>query len=124
MAHFAYVVAGVVERVYLLADAVIFGTDEEENEALGQEFLAELHGLNAEDLVQCSYSGSFRGAYPAAGFVYSDVLNCFAPRAPHASWVLDEATCEWVAPIAYPAEGVHVWDEEAGVWLEVTDETV
>ena len=38
------------------------------------------------------------------------------------SWVLDEDTCQWVAPIAYPAEGVHVWDEQAGDWVEVTDE--
>jgi len=38
------------------------------------------------------------------------------------SWVLDEATCQWVAPIAYPAEGDHVWDEQAGDWVEVQDE--
>ena len=41
-------------------------------------------------------------------------------RNPYPSWVLDEDTCLWVAPIAYPAEGDHVWDEQAGDWVEVT----
>ena len=50
--------------------------------------------------------------------------DAFIPPTPFPSWVLDEDTCQWVAPIAYPAEGVHVWDEEAGDWVEVTDETV
>ena len=44
------------------------------------------------------------------------------PPTPYPSWVLDEDTCLWVAPIAYPAEGVHTWDEQAGDWVEVTDE--
>ena len=46
------------------------------------------------------------------------------PPQPYASWVLDEDTCLWVAPIAYPAEGDYAWDEQAGDWVEVTDETV
>ena len=50
--------------------------------------------------------------------------DAFIPPTPFPSWVLDEDTCLWVAPIAYPAEGVHVWDEAAGDWVEVTDETV
>jgi len=124
MAYFAHVVSGVVVRVHVVADAVILGTDGEENEALGQEFLAELHRLNAEDLVQCSYSGSFRGAYPGTGFVYSVVLDCFIPPTPYPSWVLDEATCLWEAPIDYPADGgQYVWDEETTDWIEVQNGT-
>ena len=56
------------------------------------------------------------------GFTYDADRDAFIPPTPYPSWVLDEATCLWVAPIAYPAEGVHVWDEQAGDWVEVTDE--
>ena len=56
------------------------------------------------------------------GGSYDADRDAFIPPTPYASWVLDEDTCLWVAPIAYPAEGVHVWDEQAGDWVEVTDE--
>ena len=69
-------------------------------------------------------SKALRFNYAGIGFTYDADRDAFIPPQPHASWVLDETTCQWVAPIAYPAEGVHVWDEEAGDWVEVTDETV
>jgi len=65
---------------------------------------------------------ALRFNYAGIGFTYDENRDAFIPPQPHASWVLDEATCLWVAPIAYPAEGVHTWDEQAGDWVEVTDE--
>ena len=67
-------------------------------------------------------SKALRYNYAGIGFTYDADRDAFIPPQPYASWVLDEATCLWVAPIAYPAEGVHVWDEQAGDWVEVTDE--
>lgn len=72
-------------------------------------------------------SKAFRFNYAGIGFTFDPdkgTDGAFIPPQPYASWVLNEDTCLWVAPIAYPAEGVHVWDEEAGDWVEVTDETV
>jgi hypothetical protein len=69
-------------------------------------------------------SKAFRFNYAGIGFTYDADRDAFIPPQPYASWVLDEDTCLWVAPIAYPAEGDHVWDEAAGDWVEVTDETV
>jgi len=69
-------------------------------------------------------SKALRFNYAGIGFTYDENRDAFIPPQPYASWVLDEDTCLWVAPIAYPAEGDHVWDEEAGDWVEVTDETV
>jgi hypothetical protein len=69
-------------------------------------------------------SKALRFNYAGIGFTYDETRDAFIPPQPYASWVLNEATCLWVAPIAYPAEGVHVWDEQAGDWVEVTDETV
>ena len=67
-------------------------------------------------------SKALRFNYAGIGHTYDADRDAFIPPQPYASWVLDEATCLWVAPIAYPAEGVHVWDEQAGDWVEVTDE--
>jgi len=74
--------------------------------------------------VQTSYNGTIRKNYAGIGFTYDETRDAFIPPQPFASWVLDEDTCLWVAPIAYPAEGDYAWDEEAGDWVEVTDETV
>ncbi len=122
MAYFAHVVSGVVTRVHAVADGVV--GDGAAQETLGQTFLAGLHGYIATDLVQCFYEGATRVNYPAPGFTYDENRDAFIPPQPYASWVLDEDTCLWVAPIAYPAEGDHVWDEQAGDWVEVTDETL
>ena len=62
-------------------------------------------------------SKALRYNYAGIGHTYDEARDAFIPPQPFASWVLDETTCQWVAPIAYPAEGVHVWDEEAGDWV-------
>lgn len=83
MAHYAYVVDGVVQRVHGLANPVITDAEGVEQEALGQEFLANLHGLVAENFVQCSYNGNFRGIYPGVGYGYDPVTDVFiAPEVP------------------------------------------
>ncbi len=68
-------------------------------------------------------SKALRYNYAGIGYSYDESRDAFIPPQPYASWVLDEATCQWVAPIAYPAEGDHVWDEQAGDWVEVQNET-
>ena len=66
---------------------------------------------------------ALRYNYAGIGHTYDADRDAFIPPQPYASWVLDEGTCQWVAPIAYPAEGDHVWDEETTDWVEVPDET-
>jgi len=68
-------------------------------------------------------SKALRYNYAGIGFTYDENRDAFIPPQPYASWVLDEATCQWAAPIAYPAEGDHVWDEQAGDWVSA-DETL
>lgn len=77
MAHFARVVDGLVVQVHVVANPVITDDEGIEQETLGQEFLSGLHGFPSETFVQCSYSGSFRGLYPAPGFTYDSVREMF-----------------------------------------------
>ena len=86
MAHYAYVVEGLVEGVYVLANPVITDSEGVEQEALGQEFLANLHGLVAENFIQCSYNANFRGIYPGVGYSYDPLTDVFtAPGVPNAA---------------------------------------
>jgi len=68
---------------------------------------------------------SQRYHYAGIGFTYDPDRDAFIPPKPFDSWVLDEATCLWTAPIDYPADGGdYTWDEETGDWVEVVDEAV
>lgn len=68
---------------------------------------------------------ALRFNYAGVGFTYDADRDAFIPPKPFDSWVLDEATCLWEAPIPYPEDGgEYTWDEETGDWLEVTDEAV
>ncbi len=70
-------------------------------------------------------SKALRCNYAGIGFTYDEDRDAFIPPKPFDSWVLDEATCLWTAPIPYPADGGdYTWDEETGDWVEVPDEAV
>lgn len=77
MAHFAYVVDGVVRKVHVVANPVITDENGVEQESMGKDFLAALHGYSASDVVQCSYNANFRGVYPSRGYLYDGVNDVF-----------------------------------------------
>ena len=120
MAHFAKVIDGQVVTVHVLANDVITDDEGVEHEELGQAFLAELHGCLPTELVQCSYNGNMRGMYPSPGHKYDENRDAFIPPQPYPSWVLDEDTCLWVAPIPMP-EGDHTWNENTQSWDAVSE---
>jgi len=84
----------------------------------------ELNARTGDVYRQTYIDGSARLNYAGIGFTYNADRDAFIPPTPYPSWVLDEATCLWVAPIDYPADGgQYVWDEETTDWVEVQDET-
>jgi hypothetical protein len=65
---------------------------------------------------------AYRWFFPAKGYTYDEALDAFIPPKPFESWVLENYV--WVAPIPMPEDGaVYRWDEEAGDWIEVINET-
>lgn len=109
MAHFAEIDAdGVVLRV------LVVGNDQEQR---GQAFLAVDLGLGGT-WVQCSYNATIRKNYPGIGFTYDESRDAFVPPKPFPSWVIEEETCRWVAPVAVPNDGSRYrWDEGALSWI-------
>jgi hypothetical protein len=65
-----------------------------------------------------------RKNYAGIGYTYDEDRDAFIPPKPYNSWILNEDTCLWEAPVPYPTDGeMYAWDEEAGAWTELTDET-
>jgi len=61
---------------------------------------------------------ALRFNYAGIGFTYDADRDAFIPPKPFESWVLDEDTCLWVAPVPYPGDGEsYTWDEDAGDWV-------
>ena len=56
----------------------------------------------------------FRGNYAGIGYTYDETLDAFLPPKPFSSWVLDESSFSWVAPVPYPVDGDYEWDEVSG----------
>lgn len=61
----------------------------------------------------------FRKNYAGIGYTYDSERDAFIPPKPFASWVLDENTCLWQAPVNYPDDGKdYRWDENTVSWIE------
>jgi hypothetical protein len=64
----------------------------------------------------------FRKNYAGPGFKYDPVRDAFIPPPEFPSWVLNENTCLWEAPVAKPNDGHrYEWDEVNGVWEQVSE---
>jgi hypothetical protein len=61
---------------------------------------------------------AFRKNYAGIGYTYDEERDAFIPPKPYDSWVLDEDTCWWEAPVPYPTDGgMYAWDEDAQEWV-------
>ena len=116
MAHFAEIIDGIVARVIVVnnADTAQGGV---EDGAIGAAFC---HNLLGGEWVQTSYNGNMRKNYAGIGYTYDTERDAFIAPKPWASWVLDEATCRWTAPVTMPsAGGPWRWDEDTESWVAV-----
>ena len=67
--------------------------------------------------VQTSYNNNFRKNYAGVGYTYDSDLDAFYAPQPYPSWTLNEDTCLWEAPVAYPDDDkMYAWDEEVQNW--------
>ena len=65
---------------------------------------------------------AFRKNYAGIGYEYRADIDGFVPTKPYPSWVLNETTGLWDAPVPYPTDGKqYTWDEDTQSWVEVPD---
>ena len=73
--------------------------------------------------VKTSYNGNIRKNFAGIGYTYDEDRDAFIPPKPFESWTLNEDTCLWEAPVAYPEDGkMYIWDEDTTSWTEITEE--
>ena len=113
MSHFAKIENGIVTQV-IVAE---------------QDFIDKIDG----EWVQTSYNTyggqhpegrPLRKNYAGIGYTYDSERDAFIPPKRFDSWILDEDTCLWVAPVPYPEDDkVYEWDEDSLSWVEVQEES-
>jgi len=67
-------------------------------------------------------SKSLRFNYAGIGFSYDPVAGAFVPPKPYESWLLDDSTYLWVAPVAQPDGNLHEWEESSISWIAIEPE--
>jgi len=76
--------------------------------------------LRSQRCVRTSYNGNIRKNYAGIGFVYDEGRDAFIPPQPYPSWVLNEDTCRWDAPVPYLDDGLNYdWDEDTVSWVQI-----
>jgi hypothetical protein len=114
MAHFALLDENnTVLRVEVVSNDVC------QNEVEGVTFLQSLYGSD-KVFKQTSYNGNIRKNYAGVGYTYDAQKDAFIPPKPYPSWILNDQTCLWGAPVKPPIDGKeYVWDEQQKNWIEV-----
>jgi len=123
MAHYAYINGeGIVVTVIVGKDEteLINGLDTETYYAQGTPYTVKRTSYNTSGGVHDSGGTPYRKNYAGIGYTYDAVRDAFIALKPWASWVLDEATCRWEAPVPMPSEGgPWAWDEDTESWVAV-----
>lgn len=66
--------------------------------------------------VQTSYNNNIRKNFANEGYLFDEVRDAFIKPTAFDSWVLNEETCVWEAPVPCPQDGAYSWNEDAGEW--------
>jgi hypothetical protein len=101
---------------------VIVGVDETEL-IEGKDPEAWYSEFRGQVCKRTSYNGKIRKNFAGIGYTYDSERDAFIAPKPFHSWKLDEETCQWVAPIDYPADqGLYTWNEDSLDWEAVIND--
>ena len=125
MAHFAKLgVGNIIEKVEVVSNDIAT------NEQAGVEFLQNFHNsrdvwkqtsFNTRGGVHILGGTPFRKNHAGIGYTYDEDRDAFIPPKPFNSWILNEDTCLWGAPVAYPDDGQeYTWNETDQQWDLIT----
>jgi hypothetical protein len=126
MATFVKIENNIVITGVSVVNEVLKDSNGVEQESIGIEFLKSLYGQNT-NWKQTSYNTHggvhsnggtpFRKNHAGIGFTYDETKDAFIPPKLYNSWVLNEDTCLWDAPIPKPDnENQYTWNEETQSW--------
>ena len=113
MAHYAKVNNGIVEKV-IVAEADFFDTFVDSSPGTWLQTSYNTHGNKHPE------GRPLRGNYAGIGYTYDATNDVFYAPKPYPSWILNESTWLWKAPVDYPTDDKrYTWDEATTSWVEV-----
>lgn len=118
----------IVTTVVSVVNEVIKDSNGVEQENIGIQFLRTLYNEPEAIWKQTSYNTHggvhnngktpLRKNHAGIGYTYNETRDAFIPPKPFNSWVLNETTCLWEAPIQYPSDGeTYEWNEQNNSWI-------
>jgi hypothetical protein len=126
MASFAKIgLNGKVIAVHSVVNKVLHDSNGIEREDIGIDFLTKLHGwaiwkqtsYNTHGGVHDNGGTPLRKNHAGIGYTYDETRDAFIPKKPFNSWILNEDTCLWNAPVAMPInENKYTWNESTLTW--------
>jgi len=127
MASFAKIENNIVITVVSVVNEVIKDSNGIEQEQLGINFLKTLYNEPNSNWKQTSYNTKggvhteggipLRKNHAGIGYIYDANRDAFIPQKTYNSWILNEQTCLWEAPIVYPKDGNrYIWNEQTLSW--------
>ena len=130
MGHYAKVVDGIVTGV-IVAQEDFFDTfvDDSAGEWIKTSYNTRggVHYQPNSDIPSSDQSLALRGNYAGIGYTYNSTLDVFLEPKPYPSWILDETTYTWNAPVSRPTgsasmDQYYEWNESSNNWeLKTTD---
>ena len=111
MAHYAF-----IDENNVVTEVIVGVEETELLEGLEPEIW---YGrFRGQTCVRTSYNNNIRKNFAGLGFTYDAQRDAFIPPKPYESWILDEETCQWEAPVAFPEDGSYYsWNEENAEWI-------
>lgn len=114
MSHFAKVTDGKVTQV-IVAEKEFFDTFVDSSPGAWIQTSYNTHGNQHPE------GRPLRGNYAGIGYTYDSVNDVFYAPQPYPSWILNNTTWLWEAPVAYPTDGkMYKWNESNTSWEEIT----
>ncbi len=119
MAHFAKVCDGKVVQV-IVAEPEFFNTFVDSSPGEWIQTSYNTHGgIHYGSDGQPDDGVALRGNYAGIGHIYDRTNDVFYAPQPFSSWILNNTTWTWEAPVAYPTDGqLYSWNEETKNWIE------
>ena len=123
MGHYAKVLNGKVVKV-IVAEASFFDVFEDNTPGkwvkTSYNTRGGIHYQPNTNTPSEDQSKALRKNYAGIGYAYDEIRDAFIPHRPYYGWKLNEDTCLWEAPVAYPEDGkIYKWSEEILNWEEV-----
>lgn len=118
MAHYAFLnMQNVVTEIIVGKDETDGPKNWEIHYGNIREQVCKRTSYNTKGGVHINGGIPFRKNYAGIGYTYDETRDAFIPPKPYNSWVLNEDTCLWDAPIEYPTDGNNYnWNEETQQW--------